>query len=164
MLPHPPQLDGTDSHLYFGWYQGDERDLPGFARAPCPAWRGSSSSSAPRPCPSTPTFCEPERWPDLDWDRLGRTPRAAEARCSTGTCRPPTTPTFDAWRDATQAYQAELIRHHVEALRRLKYRPTGGFAQFCFADGQPAVTWSVLDHDRAPKARLRGAARRRAAR
>ena len=20
VLPHPPQLDGTDSHLYFGWY------------------------------------------------------------------------------------------------------------------------------------------------
>ena len=37
--------------------------------------------------------------------------------------------------------------------------PTGGFAQFCFADGHPAVTWSVLGHDRAPKARLRRAAR-----
>ena len=43
------------------------------------------------------------------------------------------------------------MRRHVEALRRLKYRPTGGFAQFCFADGHPAVTWSVLGHDRAPK-------------
>src|SRR5439155_11772442 len=31
VLPHPPQLDGTDSHLYFGWYHGDERDLPRFA-------------------------------------------------------------------------------------------------------------------------------------
>src|SRR5690606_3094413 len=30
--------------------------------------------------------------------------------------------------------------------------PTGGFAQFCFADGHPAVTWSVLGHDRAAKA------------
>ena len=28
VLPHPPQLDGTDSHLYFGWYHGEERDLP----------------------------------------------------------------------------------------------------------------------------------------
>ena len=56
------------------------------------------------------------------------------------------------WRDATQAYQAEVIRSHVEALRRLKYRPTGGFCQFSMADGQPAVTWSVLDHQRRPKA------------
>ena len=44
------------------------------------------------------------------------------------------------------------MRRHIEALRRIKYRPTGGFAQFCFADGHPAVTWSVLGHDRAPKA------------
>ena len=42
--------------------------------------------------------------------------------------------------------------------------PTGGFAQFCFADGYPAVTWSVLDHDRRPKAGLRRAARRLPAR
>jgi beta-mannosidase len=59
--------------------------------------------------------------------------------------------TFDSWRDATQRYQAEVVKHHVEALRRLKYAPTGGFAQFCFADAMPAVTWSVLGHDRAPK-------------
>src|SRR5690606_23958181 len=49
-------------------------------------------------------------------------------------------------------YQATVIRRQIEALRRIKYRPTGGFAQFCFADGHPAVTWSVLDHARAPKA------------
>src|SRR5262249_36176062 len=39
----------------------------------------------------------------------------------------------------------------VEDLRRLKYAPTGGFAHFCFADGHPSVTWSVLDHERVPK-------------
>ena len=44
-----------------------------------------------------------------------------------------------------------VVRRQVEALRRIKYAPTGGFAQFCFADGHPAVTWSVLGHDRAPK-------------
>jgi beta-mannosidase len=60
--------------------------------------------------------------------------------------------TFDAWRAATQTYQATVVRRHIEALRRIKYRPTGGFAQFCFADGHPAVTWSVLGHDRVPKA------------
>jgi beta-mannosidase len=47
-------------------------------------------------------------------------------------------------------YQAELIRCHVETLRRLRYRPTR-FAQFCLADGHPDVTWSVLDHARGPK-------------
>jgi beta-mannosidase len=60
--------------------------------------------------------------------------------------------TFDEWRHATQQYQATVIKHHVETLRRLKYRPAGGFCQFCFADGHPSVTWSVLDHHRLPKA------------
>jgi len=59
--------------------------------------------------------------------------------------------TFESWQQATQAYQALVVRRQIEALRRIKYRPTGGFAQFCFADGHPAVTWSVLGHDRAPK-------------
>ena len=41
-----------------------------------------------------------------------------------------------------------MIKHHVETLRRLKYRPTGGFCQFSFADAHPSITWSVLDHQR----------------
>ena len=61
-------------------------------------------------------------------------------------------PVVHSWRTATQAYQATVVRRQVEALRRIKYRPTGGFAQFCLADAHPAVTWSVLGHDRAPKA------------
>ena len=32
-LPHLPLLDGTDSHLYFGWYHGDVRDLDRLAVA-----------------------------------------------------------------------------------------------------------------------------------
>jgi beta-mannosidase len=48
-------------------------------------------------------------------------------------------------------YQADIIRHHIETLRRLKYRPTGGFCMFAFNDAMPMVSWSVLDHERAPK-------------
>ena len=59
--------------------------------------------------------------------------------------------TFEDWRRATQVYQAELIRHHVEVLRRLKYRPAGGFCMFALNDPAPVVSWSVLDHERRPK-------------
>ena len=59
--------------------------------------------------------------------------------------------TFDAWRTATQQYQATVLRHHIETLRRLKYRPTGGFCFFMFNDAGPMVSWSVLDHERHPK-------------
>lgn len=53
---------------------------------------------------------------------------------------------------AAQDHQAEVVRLTVEALRRLKYRPTGGFVVPTFADAAPAVTSAVLDDGRRPKA------------
>ena len=49
-------------------------------RRPCPAWRASSTEFGAQAVPDTADFCEPERWPDLDWDRLGRHPRPPEGR------------------------------------------------------------------------------------
>ena len=43
------------------------------------------------------------------------------------------------------------MRGHVETLRRLKYRPTGGFAAFALADPAPGATAALLDHERVPK-------------
>ena len=43
------------------------------------------------------------------------------------------------------------MRSHVETLRRLKYRPTGGFAAFALADPAPGATAALLDHERRPK-------------
>jgi beta-mannosidase len=59
--------------------------------------------------------------------------------------------TSEEEQEASQRHQAEVVRRTVETLRRLKYRPTGGFGQFLFADCWPAVTFSVLDHERRPK-------------
>ncbi len=149
VLPHPPQLDGTDSHLYFGWYHGKERDFPGFLRA-VPRMARFVTEFGAQAVPVTAEFMEPERWPDLDWERLGH--RHALQKAVFDKFVPPADhATFDGWQRATQEYQATVVRRHIEALRRIKYRPTGGFAQFSFADGHPAVTWSVLGHDRAPK-------------
>ncbi len=145
--PHP--AGGTDSHLYFGWYHGQVEDLaPTLARAPVMArWVGEFGAQA---VPDTDGFLEPERWPQLDWPRLvaehGLQKAIFDRRLA-----PSDFPTFAGWRAATQRYQAQLITHHVETVRRLKYRPAGGFCQFMLADCQPAVSWSVLDHERAPK-------------
>ncbi|MEY2406399.1 MAG: beta-mannosidase [Acidimicrobiaceae bacterium] len=149
VLPHLPQLDGTDSHLYFGWYHGDERDLPRFA-ATMPRMVRFVTEFGAQAVPDDASFCEPERWPDLDWDRLGHR-HALQKRIFDRYVPPADFATFDEWRVATQQYQATVIKHHIETLRRLKYSPTGGFAQFCFGDGMPAVTWAVLGHDRQPK-------------
>jgi beta-mannosidase len=155
VAPHPPQFDGTDSHLYFGWYWGDERELPGFARTLPRMVRfvsefGAQAVPAADASGDGAAFCEPDRWPHLDWARLGERHNLQKPRFDRYV-PPAAFDSFDDWRAATQRYQAELIRRHVEALRRLKYRPTGGFAQFCLADGHPGVTWSVLDHERRPK-------------
>ena len=150
MFPHLPQLDGTDTHTYFGWYFGEERDFPTFLRR-LPRLARFVTEFGAQAVPADAAFCEPERWPDLDWPRLART-HNLQKHAFDRYVPPADFPSFDAWRDATQRYQAEVVKHHVEALRKLKYRPTGGFAQFCFADGHPAVTWSVLGHDRTPKA------------
>jgi beta-mannosidase len=149
VLPHLPQLDGTDSHLYFGWYHGNERDLPRFA-ATMPRMVRFLTEFGAQAVPDDADFCHPERWPDLDWDELGRR-HALQKPVFDRYVPPADFATFDDWRVATQHYQATVIKHHIETLRRLKYHPTGGFAQFCFADGMPAVTWSVLDVDRNPK-------------
>jgi beta-mannosidase len=149
IAPHPPQLDGTDSHLWFGWLHGDERDLAGFA-ATVPRMVRFVSEMGAQSVPPGADFMQPERWPDLDWDHLSRH-HAYQRDVFERRVPPDRFGSFDEWRAATQLYQAALVKHHVETLRRLKYRPTGGFAVFVLADSQPAVSWALLDHQRAAK-------------
>ncbi|MBV9953223.1 MAG: hypothetical protein JO291_14815, partial [Acidimicrobiia bacterium] len=111
-------------------------------------WVGEFGAQA---VPTTDDFLEPARWPDLDWEGLEHT-HSLQKRRFDEHVPPAEHPTFASWQAATQAYQATVVKHHVETLRRLKYRPTGGFAHFLLADGHPAITWSVLDHERVPKA------------
>ncbi len=151
VAPHLPQLDGTDSHLYFGWRTGDERDLPAFARRLPRMVRFVSEFGAQAvPSGDGARFAQPERWPELDWERL-EARHSLQRQVFDARVPPDGYATFAGWRDATQRYQAMLVRRYVEELRRLKYRPTGGFAQFLLADGHPGITWSVLDHERTPK-------------
>jgi beta-mannosidase len=155
VLPHPGS-GGTDSHFYFGWYHGNERQFPK-AMAAFPRLARFVTEFGAQAVPNDAAFMEPERWPDLDWSHLAA--RHSLQKRGFDTYVPPVDhPTFESWRTATQTYQAEVVRHHVETLRRLKYRPTGGFAQFCFADSYPSVTWSVLDAERNPKAGYRALA------
>ena len=59
--------------------------------------------------------------------------------------------TFDDWRSTLQLYQSYVLHVQIETLRRLKYRPTGGFCFSALADPAPNVSASVLDHERVPK-------------
>ena len=149
VLPHLPTLEGTDSHLYFGWYHGNERDLPGFA-AKIPRLVRFVSEFGAQAVPESAGFIDTTFWPNLDWDQLRRE-HGLQKEIFDLHVPPAAFETFDEWRLATQIYQAELIKHHIETLRRLKYRPTGGFCMFALNDAMPMVSWSVLDSARVPK-------------
>jgi beta-mannosidase len=164
VLPHPPTLSGTDSHLSFGWYHHEERDLEAAIRlwprlARFVGSFGAASVPAGTPLPDT------GRWPDLAGLNAGAGLRglnagagaaipglAANLAVFSRVVPPADFGSFEDWQRATEAYQAALVRHHIETLRRIKYRPCGGFALSDFADGGPAVSAAVLDHDRKPKA------------
>ena len=151
---------GTDTHFYFGWYHGEMDGLAPALRA-VPRLARFVTEFGAQAVPDTAAFMEPDRWPDLDWDGLFAH-HACQKRIFDRVVPTADHASFDGWREATQAYQAALVQLQVEDLRRLKYAPTGGFCHFCFADGHPAVTWSVLDHERLAKrgyAALRDACR-----
>ena len=149
VLPHPPQLDGTDTHTWFGWSIGDARDLAGLARALPRLVRFVGGLSA-QSVPTSAGFAHPERWPDLDWEDLATAHGMAEATFERRV--PPVDhPSFASWQRASQELQADLVRHQVETLRRLKYHPTGGFSVRHLADPHPAISSSLLDHERVPK-------------
>lgn len=151
--PHLPQLDGTDSHLWFGWHRGDARDLVSFAAA-MPRMVRFVSEFGAQSVPDDDDF--PDRvadeaaWPDLDWQRLADR-HGLHVAPMLRHVPPDEHTTFASWCTATQRYQASLLGHHIETLRRLKYRPTGGFCLSSLADGSPMVSTSLLDHRRRPK-------------
>jgi len=149
VAPHLPQLDGTDSNLRFGWERGDERDLSGFA-ATLPRMVRFVSGFGAASVPDDASFVEPEQWPALDWQRL-ETEHGYDHERFERYVPPASAATFDGWRQATQRYQATVLRHQIETLRRLKYRPTGGFCFASFVDAAPSISTSVLDHERRPK-------------
>jgi beta-mannosidase len=100
--------------------------------------------------PDAADFIDADAWPDLDWEALEHH-HGLQKWVFDDRVPPSEFATFDAWRRATQVYQAELLRHHIELFRRLKYRPAGGFCLFAWNDPAPVVSWSVLDHERRPK-------------
>ncbi len=149
VLAHLPQLDGTDTHLWFGWRDGRAADLADHA-ASLPRQVRFVSAFGAQSIPDDHHFAHPDRWPRLDWVELAE--RYTLDVLPLLTWFPPDRyDSFDAWRRATQSHQAHVVKTTIEILRRLKYRPTGGFVQFAFNDAQPAIGFSVIDHHGTPK-------------
>ncbi len=152
VLPGPTS-GGTDTHVYFGWYHGSERDFPSMLRS-IPRMARFVSEFGSQSIPVTDDIIDASRWPELDWDFLGKHHSLQKTFFERNADVDPANFVHYAdWKLATQEYQANLLRRHIEELRRIKYRPNGGFAFFLLNDplDHPAVTWSVLGHDRRAK-------------
>ena len=150
VAPHLPQLDGTDSHMWLGWHRGEVGELAELARLIPRLVRFVSEFGAQSVPADAEDFVDTSRWPELDWDAL-REHHGLEVEVMLERVPPADHPTFGAWRTATQRNQALILRHHIETLRRLKYRPTGGFCFSWLADPSPMISASVLDDERDPK-------------
>lgn len=145
--PSAPRFDGTDTHLRFGWHAGTGRDLESFARRIPRMVRWVSSFGAQ----SIPHHDEVKV---LDWpadlgllaERYGLSDAAFRQYLPTSDAE-----TISDWIAASQAYQATLLRRQIETLRRLKYKPTGGFTFSALADSRPAISFAIFDHERHPK-------------
>ena len=150
--PHFPQFDGTDSHLWYGWRRGEAEGLARRARILPRSVRFVSEFGADS-VPTSSGFIGDDRdarWPDLDWDHLAE--EHGYDRDTFQILLPPDDfDTFAAWQQTTQLYQSHVLKVQIEALRRIKYRPTGGFCFSSLADPAPSISSSVLDHERVPK-------------
>ena len=157
VLPHLPRLEGSATHLWFGWRRGTERDLPDYA-ARWPAQVRFVAEFGAQSVPASLPVNEAE-WPqalahieaDPTYERASFEryvpPRAHQSAA--------------AWREASQLYQAGLLRRQIEALRRLKYTPTGGFCIHHLSDpahAAPAISASLVEADGSPKPALQAVA------
>lgn len=150
VLPHLPRLDGTDTHLWSGWHRGEIAELGDRARTLPRLVRFVSEFGAQSVPASADAYVDTSAWPHLDWELLAER-HGLEVDVMRQRHPPESHPSFAAWRAATQRYQADLLRRHIETLRRLKYRPTGGFCFSWLADAAPMISAGVLDHERRPK-------------
>lgn len=152
--PHLPQLSGTSTHLWAGWRWGATSDMARLLRWWPRLGRFVAEFGAQAPAGDGRLLDvdgdAATLWPDLDWPDLSER-YALEIGPVRRHVPPEAHGSLAEWAAAAQAHQAEVVRRHVETLRRLKYRPTGGFAAFALADPAPGATAALLDHERAPK-------------
>src|SRR5918998_3715973 len=139
----------STNHLYFGWYYGGFRDLerivkvlPGLSRLP------TEYGAQALPGPESLEEIWPERG-EPAWDAISWNYRLQVERMRR----------YVPWKHdrlayirESQIYQARLLKHATELFRRRKYRPTGGAFAFMLNDPAPAISWSVVDWKRRPKA------------
>lgn len=148
VMPHLPLLDGTDSHLYLGWSDGPIEDLARESARFPRLFRFVSEfgvPAAPRSGPAADVLREGV-WPDIDWERFSEL-TGIDRRHLDEQVPPQRFSDVGEWADAIEHHQAEIVRRWIEHLRRIAYRPTGGFCVRALNDPASTSTWGALDHN-----------------
>jgi len=147
--PTLPASGDVDEHLYHGWYVGSLADVAHLA----PTHPTEFGAQALPSIGSPVWLALNANWPvdaeDPGWLFAGYQPLQW---ASQGVGAPREYASLAAYVEASQAYQASLIREYVAQLRIKKLRPTGGFIHHSLTDVSPSITWAVLDYARQPKA------------
>jgi beta-mannosidase len=145
----------NDPHLYLGWRTGGWQD---FAAADAALVTEFGAQSLPSV--SSPVWQEiGRRWPVADdeprWLHAGfEVPAWAEH----GVGLPSAQSSFKDYVEQSQAYQAFLLRHAVDQLRKRKFERCWGAFWYQLVDAFPAIGFSVLDAARVEKAAYRALA------
>ena len=150
VAPHVPQFNGTDSHLFFGWFHGDERDIDTFAASLPRMVRFVSEFGAQ----SVPDSADVHAAVAVAGARLGRVGRATRHATR-------------GLRGARAAAPVRDVRPVARCHTALPGRPVAPphrdpptpevptHRWFLPADAERraavGVSWSILDHERHPK-------------
>lgn len=136
-----------DTHCYAGWYWGQPNDV----RALPPEELRLVTEFGAQGLPSVEVLVAlvgQERSFPPDWSEYSK-------YC----CQPHNTVPrltgqhndLDQFVQDSQRLQANVIKTHIEHYRVSAFAPCQGAHLFIFNDCWPAITWSVVDHDRRPK-------------
>lgn len=143
----------TDSHLYFGWYQGKMHHLRLALRLSGYRLSRFITEYGAQSFPELKNFQEidPSPLKEIDWKRLKKRYLLQKVLMEKKSAKAKEYANLSDYIQATQEYQARLNKYHIETFRRLKYSPCGGTLQFMFADCSPGISWSIVDYWRTPK-------------
>ena len=149
-----------DQHVYYGWFSGSWADFLKDA-SPFPTEFGAQSLPSLK-SPFWDVVGTPS-WPVKRGDSWYYELAYRGFHWASGYVRipyglPEEYASLKEYVEASQRYQAILLKTAMTRYRALKFNPTAGFAVFLFRDCFPAVSFSVVDYFGVPKLAYRVAA------
>jgi len=146
-LASPLDNAPSDSRLWLGWRMGEAADAadvyhrwPRLAQFPA----GIGAQTVTLPKAADRRWAD---WSDTDWT-------TAEFVSLTRYTNPGAHDDFSSWAEATEVYQADLVRRHIETVRLRKYQPSGGYCITALADAEPWGGYGLVRFDRSVKSSL----------